>query len=270
MTDATSSSAAASQTLPLLELRGVSKHFGGVTALDRVSLQVFAGEVVALVGDNGAGKSTMVKIMSGVLSPDDGEIRHLGRSVTLRDARDAAAIGIQTVYQDLALCNNLNTIQNLFLGREIAQPWYLGGRLITAAMESRARKVLGELGVVIPDLGVTVGSLSGGQRQSNAISRAVLWEARVVILDEPTAALGVKQRRQVLEVIKRLRTENIGVVVVSHDLVEVRSVADRVVVLRLGRNVAEMRAADATHEAMVAAITGGSRDPNPAQTEPMR
>ena len=214
----------------------------------------------------------MVKIMSGVLFPDEGEIRHLGRIVTLRDARDAAAIGVQTVYQDLALCNNLGTIQNLFLGREIARPWYRGGRLIMAAMESRARQVLGELGVVIPDLGVAVGSLSGGQRQSNAICRAVLWDARVVILDEPTAALGVKQRRQVLEVIKRLRAENIGVVVVSHDLVEVRSIADRVVVLRLGRNVAEMRAGDATHEAIVAAITGGGGDPAPASagTQPVK
>ena len=257
----TDSSAAVSEAPPLLELRGISKHFGGVTALQRVSLRIFPGEVVALVGDNGAGKSTMVKIMSGVLFPDEGEIRHLGRIVTLRDARDAAAIGVQTVYQDLALCNNLGTIQNLFLGREIARPWYRGGRLIMAAMESRARQVLGELGVVIPDLGVAVGSLSGGQRQSNAICRAVLWDARVVILDEPTAALGVKQRRQVLEVVKRLRAENIGVVVVSHDLVEVRSIADRVVVLRLGRNVAEMRASDATHEAIVAAITGGGGDP---------
>ena len=251
---------------PLIELHGISKRFGGVTALDGVSLSIHPREVLALIGDNGAGKSTLVKILSGVLAPDEGEIRCEGRVVTLRDARDAAAIGVQTVYQDLALCNNLDTVRNLFLGREIARPWYFGGRLAMPAMESRARQVLAELGVSIPDLGVPAGSLSGGQRQSNAICRAVLWDARVVILDEPTAALGVKQKRQVLEVIKRLRAESIGVVVVSHDLVEVRAVADRVVVLRLGRRVAEMSAGDATHEAMVAAITG-ARDTGSRRSE---
>lgn len=242
--------------MPQLELRDISKYFGGVTALDRVSLSIFPGEVAALVGDNGAGKSTLVKILSGILTPDAGEILHRGRAVRLQTARDAAAIGIQTVYQDLALCNNLDTTQNLFLGREMALPWYRGGRLAEAAMESRARRVLGDLGVTIPDLKVPAGSLSGGQRQSTAICRAVLWNAEIVILDEPTAALGVKQRRQVLELIKRLRSENIAVVVVSHDLTEVREVADRVVVLRLGRKVTEMTAGQATHEAMVAAITG--------------
>lgn len=241
---------------PLLELRGISKYYGGITALKNVDLKVHEGEVVALVGDNGAGKSTLVKIISGAIKNDEGEIRSDGRTLNLSGTRDAAAAGIQTVYQDLALCNNLSTVQNLFLGREISKPWYLGGRLLLGEMEARARRVLSEFGVVIHDLGVEVGQLSGGQRQSGAICRAILSDARLVILDEPTAALGVKQRKQVLELIKRLKTSRIGVLLVSHDIADVRSVADRVVALRLGRKVAELTAEEASHQAIVAAITG--------------
>lgn len=247
-----------STSIPLLELRGISKHYGGVTALSGVSLEINAGEVVALIGDNGAGKSTLVKIISGVVSNDEGEILIDGTPIKMNTARDAAAAGIQTVYQDLALCNNLDTVQNLFLGRELARPWYLGGRLRHGEMEARARKVLNEMGVTIRDLSVPAEQLSGGQRQSSAICRAILSKARVVMLDEPTAALGVKQRKQVLELVKRLKQSNIGVVLISHDLADVMKLADRVVALRLGRNVAELSGEAITHPAMVSAITGAS------------
>ncbi|MGG1662046.1 ATP-binding cassette domain-containing protein [Brevibacillus sp. NRS-1366] len=242
--------------VPLLELRDITKNFGGIRALDRVSLKLFPGEVVSLVGDNGAGKSSFLKVISGINIPDEGAIYLDGRPVVVRSPRDAADIGIQTVYQDLALCENLDTVQNLFLGREMKMPWYFGRRLVRAKMESRARQVIGDLGAKIRDLSVPVGSLSGGQRQAVAISRSVLWDPRVVLLDEPMAALGVEQRRGVSELIKRLRDQGLCVVVVSHDLVEVKDTSDRVVVFRLGRKVTEMTRDEITHERMVAVITG--------------
>lgn len=243
---------------PLLELQQIHRRFGGVHALRGVSLSLYPREVVALVGDNGAGKSTLVKIISGVVTSDSGTILHRGRPVTISNANDAASIGIRTVYQDLALCDNLDVVQNMFLGREIRLPWYLGRRLAAPVMEDSARRTLAELNVTtIRDLRTPCGMLSGGQRQCVAISRAVLSDPSIVILDEPTAALGVEQQHQVVELIKRLREQDRAVIVVSHDMEHVRDVADRVIVLRLGVVAAELARAEATHEAIVRAITGG-------------
>lgn len=241
---------------PLLSLRGISKHYGGITALEDVSFDVGAAEVIALVGDNGAGKSTLVKIISGITGHDEGQIVVDGQEVRLNHPQDAAGQGIQTVYQDLALCENLDTVQNLFLGRELHTPWFRGKRLRRADMEKTARTSLGDLNVKIRDYRAPVGSLSGGQRQSVAVARAVLSDPRIVILDEPTAALGVPQRAEVLALIRRLREHGRGVILVSHDLADVLEVADRVVVLRLGRKVAEFNRQTVTREAMISAITG--------------
>ena len=240
----------------VLELRGISKQFGGVQALAGVSLSIRRGEVVAIVGDNGAGKSTLFNVIAGMLDPDEGEILFEGRPVSFTGPGEPAALGIQTVYQDLALCDNLDTVKNLFLGRELRAPLYLGRRLARPAMEHRTVELLGQLGVQLKSLRTPVGRLSGGQRQSIAVSRAVLADPSVVLLDEPTAALGVAQRRQVLQLIGRLREQNRGVAVISHDLNDVRSVADRVVVLRLGRRVAEFNRGAFSAEELVTAITG--------------
>jgi D-xylose transport system ATP-binding protein len=242
---------------PALELRDVSKHYGGVTALAGVSLTVYPGEVVALVGDNGAGKSTLVKTISGIVVPDSGELYRDGAAVAVTGPQDATDAGIQTVYQDLALCDNLDTVQNLFLGRELRGSWLLGRRLQRAAMEHRTRKVLADLSVrTLRDVTIPVGGLSGGQRQSVAICRSVLWDPSVVLLDEPTAALGVAQREQVLNLIRRLREHGRAVILISHDLADVQQVADRVLVLRLGSLVAEFEKGRYTREQCVAAITG--------------
>lgn len=245
-------------SVPLLEIRGVSKSFGGVSALSDISISVSAGEVVALVGDNGAGKSTLVKTISGIEHPDVGEIVFEGQPVALSGPKAANHIGIQTVYQDLALCDNLDTVQNLFLGRELGRPWFLGGRLDRASMEGRARAILSDLDVKIRDLTVAAGSLSGGQRQCVAICRSVLSEPKVILLDEPTAALGVAQRRQVLALIDRLRAQGRGVIVISHDLGDVQVMADRVVTLRLGRKVAEFHRGQYTRDELISAITGAA------------
>ena len=242
---------------PLLEVQEITKHFGGVTALGGVSLNVHAGEIVALVGDNGAGKSTLVKTIAGYLRPDSGQILWRGSAVTLRAPGDATGLGIQTVYQDLALCDNLDTVQNLFLGREQVKRTLFGARLHRARMEARARAALDDLGVVtLKSLRTPVGRLSGGQRQSIAMCRSILGEPQLVILDEPTAALGVRQRREVLDLIKRVRSHGRGVVLVSHDMADVQEVADRVQVLRLGRMVADLRRGSYTHEELVSHITG--------------
>lgn len=252
------------QQPPFLEIRNVSKHFGAVSALADVSFSVWPGEVVALVGDNGAGKSTLVKIISGIQAPSEGEIYCSGLGVALRSPHDASLAGIQTVYQDLALCDNLDTVQNLFLGREMRLPWYFGRRLDRGAMEARAGQVLASLDVKIRDIAVASSSLSGGQRQSVAICRSILTDPKVVLLDEPTAALGVAQRKQVLALIERLREQGRAVVVISHDLADVQQVADRVVVLRLGRKVAEVSRGEYSREDLVGAITGmlGAQDLN--------
>ena len=245
------------RTPSALELRDVSKHYGGVTALAGVSLSVDAGEVVALVGDNGAGKSTLVKTIAGIVAPDTGAYYRDGVEVNIATPQDATHAGIQTVYQDLALCDNLDTVQNLFLGRELRSNWLGGRRLQRADMEKRCRAVLADLGVTtLKDVTVPVGDLSGGQRQSVAICRSVLWDPRIVLLDEPTAALGVAQREQVLNLINRLRDQGRGVILISHDLADVQQIADRVLVLRLGRLVAEFHKGAYTREQCIAAITG--------------
>ncbi|MFI5619385.1 ATP-binding cassette domain-containing protein [Streptomyces sp. NPDC051567] len=239
---------------PVLALRGVSKRFGAVQALTEVDLDVHAGEVVALVGDNGAGKSTLVKTIAGVHPVDEGVIEWQGRPVVLGTPHDARALGIATVYQDLALCDNLDVVGNLFLGRELTRR----GVLDEVEMERRARKLLATLSIRIPSVRVPVASLSGGQRQTVAIARSMLGEPRLVLLDEPTAALGVEQTAQVLDLVERLRERGHAVVLVSHDLADVRAVADRVAVLRLGRNNGVLAVADTSHEEIVSAITGAT------------
>jgi len=243
---------------PLLELRGVSKRFGAVQALTDVSFDVYPGEVVALVGDNGAGKSTLIKIISGIYASDGGSARWEGRPVTISSPNDSKALGIATVYQDLALCDNLDVVANLFLGREEAQPSGLGplGVVNEITMETRAVSVLRRLSVKIPSVRIPIASLSGGQRQSVAVARSVLWDNKVVLLDEPTAALGVAQTREVLDLVKRLREEGHGVVIISHNLADVFEVADRITVLRLGRYVGTYDTRKVSREQLVALMTG--------------
>jgi len=243
---------------PLLELEGVSKRFGPVQALDRVDFAVSAGEVVGLVGDNGAGKSTLVKAIAGIHSADSGSIRFEGKEVSISRPQDATELGIATVYQDLALCDNLDVVANVFLGSEEVSPGagQISRQLDEARMEHQTAELLSNLAVTIPSLRSEVGTLSGGQRQQVAVARSLLGEPKVVLLDEPTAALGVAQTEQVLNLIKRLRERDLGVVVISHNLVDVFEVADRIFVLRLGRAAGTYQADATTEEHVVAAITG--------------
>lgn len=244
---------------PRLALTGITKRFGAVLALDQVDFEIYAGEVVALVGDNGAGKSTLTKIIAGVYQPNAGTIRFEGRPTHIGSPEDASALGVATVYQDLALCDNLDVVANLFLGRERASglPGSLGS-LSEEEMERRTRDVLQSLSVKIPSVRRPVSDLSGGQRQSVAVSRAVLWGSQVVLLDEPTAALGVEQTAMVLQLVSQLRDQGLAVALISHNLADVFRVADRIVVLRLGRRVATFQRRETTPEQVVAAITGGS------------
>jgi D-xylose transport system ATP-binding protein len=256
-----------SQQEPVLSLRGISKSFGAVRALDGVDLEVAAGEVVALVGDNGAGKSTLIKVISGVGPADGGEVVFEGREVALNSPHDSVELGIAVVYQDLALCDNLDVVANLFLGHEITQrtPFALDGM----RMERRARELLDSLAVrTLRSVRTDVGMLSGGQRQTVAIARAMLGEPKLVLLDEPTAALGVAQTEQVLALVKRLRDHGVAVVLISHNLGDVFSVADRIAVLRLGQNAGSFSADEKNHEAVVAAITGVGRGGATAEEAP--
>jgi len=237
---------------PLLAVRGISKRFGAVQALSDVDLEINEGEVVALVGDNGAGKSTLVKAIAGVSPPDSGVIEWEGRPVDLRKPVDAQNLGIATVYQDLSLCDNLDTVANLFLGRELRR----FGVLNEVEMEKRSRRLLNALSIRIPSVRVPVGTLSGGQRQAVAVARALIGRPKVVILDEPTAALGVGPTALVLDLVERLRDQRLGVLLVSHDLENVHTVADRVAVLRLGRNRGFFDTKYATQEQIISAITG--------------
>ena len=239
---------------PLLRATGMTKRFGAVEALVDVDFDVSSGEVVALVGDNGAGKSTLVKALAGAQPADSGEIVFDGQQVTINTPHQAYELGIATVYQDLALCENLDVVGNLYLGREVVRP----SRLLSESnMERRTRELLDDLAVrTLASVRTLVASLSGGQRQTVAIARAMLGAPKLVILDEPTAALGVAQTAQVIELIHRLREQGMGVVVISHNLRDVFDVADRITVLRLGRHEATFDAATVSEETVVAAITG--------------
>ncbi|GAA0533745.1 sugar ABC transporter ATP-binding protein [Saccharopolyspora subtropica] len=243
---------------PLLEARDLIKRYGSVEALRGAAFTVYPGEVVALIGDNGAGKSTLVKCLSGVEQPDSGQILVSGSPVVLDSPTTARAHGIETAYQDLAVAPDLDPAANLFLGREIRRPGLLGrlGMLDKATMREQAAEHFARFGVSLPDLSVPIGSLSGGQRQSVAVARSVAWAEKLVFMDEPTAALGVVQRERVLDVIRRVRDTGISVVLISHNMPEVLSVADRVEVLRLGTRVARFNAAEASLEDLVAAMTG--------------
>jgi D-xylose transport system ATP-binding protein len=250
---------------PLLELRGVSKHFGAVIALHEVDFRVPPGEVTALVGDNGAGKSTLVKCVAGIYRIDHGELIFDGKPVSIHGPRDASDLGIEVVYQDLALADNLDVVQNMFLGREELEPTRT---LDETSMEARARETLGSLSVTtIRSVRQTVAGLSGGQRQSVAVAKAVMWNSRLVILDEPTAALGVAQTRQVLDLVKRLAERGLGVIIISHNLHDIFEVADNIMVLRLGQNVAEFKRKETTEQEVVHAITAGKLQKVPGLTD---
>jgi D-xylose transport system ATP-binding protein len=238
---------------PRLVVRDMRKAFGAVTVLRGVDFEAQAGEVTALLGDNGAGKSTLVKCIAGTYVPDGGEIELDGIRQHFRTPSDATAAGIETVYQDLALCDNLDVVANLFLGRERGG---FGATLDEVAMERTARATLEQLNIVIPSVRSAVAQLSGGQRQSVAVAKAILWAPKVVILDEPTAALGVAQQRQVLDLVVRLKEAGLAVIVITHNMVDVFAVADVAIVMRLGRRVANLRIAEVTPEDVVAAITG--------------
>jgi D-xylose transport system ATP-binding protein len=247
---------------PLLKLRGVSKRFGAVQALQDVDFDVNPREVVALVGDNGAGKSTLVKTVSGVGPADAGSFELGGEPIRIHSPADSAKLGIAVVYQDLALCDNLDVVANLWLGREADR----GPALDEITMEKESRRLLDSLAVrTLKSVRAEVGMLSGGQRQTVAIARSMLGEPRLVILDEPTAALGVAQTEQVLQLVRRLRDRGLGVILISHNLADVFQVADRIVVLRLGRNAGEYAATADQRQDVVAAITGVADDPLGAQ-----
>ncbi|ABY39283.1 Various polyols ABC transporter, ATP-binding component [Brucella suis bv. 2] len=244
--------AAATSSQPVLRLSGISKNFGAVSALTDIDLEVFPGEVVALVGDNGAGKSTLVKTLAGVHQPTSGTIEFNGEKVVLSSPGVALDLGIATVFQDLALCEKLDVVANIFLGREIS-PY----RLDEVSMEIKAWKLLNELSARIPSVREPVASLSGGQRQTVAISRSLLLDPKLIMLDEPTAALGVAQTAEVLDLIERVRDRGLGVIMISHNMEDVRAVADRIVVLRLGCNNGIFYP-DSSNEELVAAITGAT------------
>jgi D-xylose transport system ATP-binding protein len=251
---------------PTLELRGISKNFGSVQALQEVEFEVRDGEVMALVGDNGAGKSTLIKCVAGIYSIDGGEILFECKGVTIHGPKDAAKLGIEVVYQDLALCDNLDVVQNMYLGREEHDLLF---RLKESPMEHKTAETLASLSVTtIASVRQPVATLSGGQRQSVAVARAVMWNNRVVFLDEPTAALGVAQTAQVLGLVRRLAEQGLAVVFVSHNLVDIFEVANRITVLRLGRNVGVYEKDKTTQMEIVQAITAGAPAPEEVEALP--
>jgi D-xylose transport system ATP-binding protein len=242
------------ETTPLLEIRNLTKSYGSVQALSHVEFEVRAGEVMALVGDNGAGKSTLIKCIAGTHTADSGEIRFEGKEVHIHGPKEAARLGIEVVYQDLALCDNLDVVQNMFLGRELNRFQVLN----EAAMEHRTAETLKSLAVTtISSIRQPVATLSGGQRQSVAVAKAVQWNSKLVILDEPTAALGVAQTEQVLELVRRLGQQGLGVILVSHNLHDIFETADRITVLRLGQTVGTFERRETTQQEIVEAITAG-------------
>ena len=252
---------------PILQCRGVSKHFGAVQALYKVDFEVNRGEVMALVGDNGAGKSTLIKGVAGIYPFDEGEVWFEGKEARISGPRDASALGIEVVYQDLALADNLDVVANMFLGRERVQTRVV---LNEGSMENSARETLEGLSVTtLRSVRQRVAGLSGGQRQSVAVAKAVMWNSKVVILDEPTAALGVAQTRQVLDLVRTLAEDkNLGVVIISHNLHDIFEVADRIAVLRLGQMVDVLRKEETTQQEVVHAITAGTLETVPGMEAP--
>jgi D-xylose transport system ATP-binding protein len=250
---------------PLLRIQGISKHFGPVTALDGVSLEVRAGEIVALLGDNGAGKSTLIKILSGSLPPSAGRILFDGREVAFEGPADAKALGIETVYQDLSLCENVDAVANFFMGRELTRN-LLGFKILRErAMQAETERALAGIGTRIPSVRTTVEHLSGGQRQAIELCRFVHWGGRLVLLDEPFAALGVEQTRRGLELLGRIRRKGVAIVVITHNVLHAFQVADRIVVLRHGRVTGERPVRSTSAEEIVALITGELATPAPAE-----
>ncbi len=247
---------------PILECNGVTKRFGGLTAVNQVSLKVHHGEVIGLVGDNGAGKSTLIQIISGVYSPDEGQIFVEGEKVAFSTPMDARNAGIETIYQDLALATNLSAADNIFLGREILkEKSKVFSFLDRKVMREEAKVILKELDINIPGLDRPIRELSGGQRQAVAISRSIYWNAKLLIMDEPTAALGVPEQRKVYELVRKLKERNVPIIVISHNMNDVFAVADRIIVLRRGKKVADVKAADTNDEEVVSWMVGKADDP---------
>jgi len=250
--------AASSSAVPLIDMRNISIAFGGIRAVDQASISLHAGEVVGLLGHNGAGKSTLIKILSGAYKRDTGEIRINGETATINNPRDAKAYGIETIYQQLAVADNVDAAANLFLGREMVTPL---GTLDDAAMESKAREVMGRLNPNFRRFKEPVKALSGGQRQSVAIARAILFNARILVMDEPTAALGPQETAQVGELIKQLKSEGIGIFLISHDIHDVFDLADRLVVMKNGQVVGEARTDEVTKDEVLGMIIMGKVPP---------
>jgi ABC-type sugar transport system ATPase subunit len=247
----------ASEPVPLLEAENISKHFGGVHALKEVSLTLNPGEVLALAGDNGAGKSTLIKVISGVHHPDGGALRYEGREIRFDNPHQARDCGIETIYQDLALADNLDVGANVFLGREPVRRVFGLPFVDRRMMRQEAEKTLLALGIHINRLTVPIGFLSGGQRQSVAIGRAIHWKARVLIMDEPTAALGVPEQRKVMELILNLKQSGVGIIFISHNLIDIFQVSDRIMVLRRGSRVGEVRTSETNSDNIVRLMVGG-------------
>jgi simple sugar transport system ATP-binding protein len=242
---------------PVLEVRNLTKKFGGLTAVDNMHMQVYPGEVVGLLGDNGAGKSTLIKMVSGVYTPTDGQIYYQGKEITIHNPMDALKMGIETIYQDLALAENLNVYSNIFLGREKLKKWMgFVNVLDHEYMLEESKKVLHRLDLEIPSLRNKIGMLSGGQRQAVAISRTIYWDAKLLIMDEPTAALGVAEQKKVLDLVRTLKSQNIPVLIISHQMHDIFSVTDRVVVMRRGQKAGERLVKDTNPDEVVGLIVG--------------
>jgi ABC-type sugar transport system ATPase subunit len=245
------------QRSPILRLESVTKRFGGLTAVNQVSLQIYPGEVVALAGDNGAGKSTLIKMISGVYKPDDGHIFLEDREITMTSPKEARSLGIETIYQDLALCENLDASVNIFLGREPSRRLLgLFKQVDRGKMLSESQSVLNRLDIRIPNLKRPIREMSGGQRQAVAIARAVYWNARLVIMDEPTAALGVPEQRKVHELVRNLKQQNVPVIIISHNMQDIFASADRIVVMRRGLKVGDVLAKDIDGDGLVSLMVG--------------
>ncbi len=255
---------------PIIEMRGIDKHYGGVHAVRGINLTIYRGEVHALVGDNAAGKSTLIKILSGAVAKDAGTIAFEGDTVEISQPRDAKALGIETVYQDLALADNLDVPSNVFLGREVTRSGALRFVLDNRAMEKRSRSLLSRLKINIPNIRQRVRSMSGGQRQSIAIARCVCFNARVVILDEPTAALGVEETRKVYALIREMRDQGLAVLIISHNLNHVFENCDRITVLKTGRLVGSRRVVETNQDEIIRMIVSGVASEDAAAREPAR